>query len=336
MTDVTLPKLDWRVVFNRASPPGRKGWGRVRAAQLTDMGRAVSAAAWGQAFNAVLLIFILADSVSVTMLALWLLALTMLMMLAFSFLKRFQGRMVHSVSRRAIDRAGYHSCIFGFLWAVPALYFFPFANHPEQLAICIVTASMMAGAAFILSNVPPAAGGYVCVMGAAATSMLMRTGWPIIAAIGPIYTIGLLVIIYSSGRAFMQRKCVELALEERSETVSLLLRDYESSDADWLWEINRNFVFTSVSLGMRTERLSKVRRVSAIRPISSTVPLKVPTSITSPFSKGRSPTMKSPEMRFDREVCEAKPIATPAMPAAPSTAARLKPNSCSTATSTIR
>ena len=85
-------------------------------------------------------------------------ALTMLMMLAFSFLKRFQGRMVHSVSRRAIDRAGYHSCIFGFLWAVPALYFFPFANHPEQLAICIVTASMMAGAAFILSNVPPAAG----------------------------------------------------------------------------------------------------------------------------------------------------------------------------------
>ena len=45
MTDVTLPKLDWRVVFNRASPPGRKGWGRVRAAQLTDMGRAVSAAA---------------------------------------------------------------------------------------------------------------------------------------------------------------------------------------------------------------------------------------------------------------------------------------------------
>ena len=247
MTDVTLPKLDWRVVFNRASPPGRKGWGRVRAAQLTDMGRAVSAAAWGQAFNAVLLIFILVDSVSVTMLALWLLALTMLMMLAFSFLKRFQGRMVHSVSRRAIDRAGYHSCIFGFLWAVPALYFFPFANHPEQLAICIVTASMMAGAAFILSNVPPAAGGYVCVMGAAATSMLMRTGWPIIAAIGPIYTIGLLVIIYSSGRAFMQRKCVELALEERSETVSLLLRDYESSDADWLWEINRNFVFTSVS-----------------------------------------------------------------------------------------
>src|SRR3546814_21011102 len=77
-------------------------------------------------------------------------------------------------------------------------------------------------------------------MGAAATTMLLKTGWPLIAAIGPVYTIGLMVIVYSSGRAFMLRKCVELALEERPATVSLLLRDYENSDGDWPWEHNGN------------------------------------------------------------------------------------------------
>src|SRR3546814_17378091 len=56
-----------------------------------------------------------------------------------------------------------------------------------------------------------------------------------------------MVIVYSSGRAFMLRKCVELALEERTETVSLLLRDYESSDADWLWGLNGNLLLQSVS-----------------------------------------------------------------------------------------
>ena len=40
----------------------------------------------------------------------------------------------------------------------------------------------------------------------------------------------------------MQRKCLDLALDEREETVSLLLREYESSDADWLWQTNAKLV----------------------------------------------------------------------------------------------
>ena len=55
MTEKSLPKLDWRVVFNRAVPPGSRGWGRVRAAQLKQMGPAMTVAAWGQAARRVLL-----------------------------------------------------------------------------------------------------------------------------------------------------------------------------------------------------------------------------------------------------------------------------------------
>ena len=49
MTEKSLPRLDWRVVFNRAAPPGVRNWGRVRAAQLNEMGRVLAIAAWGQA-----------------------------------------------------------------------------------------------------------------------------------------------------------------------------------------------------------------------------------------------------------------------------------------------
>jgi hypothetical protein len=38
MSDRNLPDIDWRVVFNRAAPPGRRHWGRVRAAQLIALG----------------------------------------------------------------------------------------------------------------------------------------------------------------------------------------------------------------------------------------------------------------------------------------------------------
>ena len=40
MTEKSLPKLDWKVVFNFATPPGSRGWGRVRAAQLGENGGA--------------------------------------------------------------------------------------------------------------------------------------------------------------------------------------------------------------------------------------------------------------------------------------------------------
>ena len=77
--------------------------------------------------------------------------------------------------------------------------------------------------------------------------MLSTTDSLVITAIGPVYTAALLVMVLINGRAFMQRKCLDLALEEREETVSLLLREYESSDADWLWQTNAKLCFQNVS-----------------------------------------------------------------------------------------
>ena len=57
----------------------------------------------------------------------------------------------------------------------------------------------------------------------------------------------MLVMVLMNGRAFMQRKCLDIALEERQETVSLLLREFESSDADWLWHTNAKLAFQNVS-----------------------------------------------------------------------------------------
>ena len=246
MEQVTNPQLGWRVIFNRASPPGVRGWGRVRAAQLGEMRRVLHVAAGGQTVNALLLAYAVQDAVPSLVLAAWLVALATMLAVATLHQRQWQDRAPHSVSKRAIERAGYFSIALGFVWIVPAYLFFPIVELEHQLAICIVTAGMMAGAAFVFSSVPPAAGGYVLVMGGAATTMLLSANVKV-WAIGPAYTIGLLFMVFANGRAFMQRRCAEIALEERSETISLLLREYETSDADWLWETNRNLCFQNVS-----------------------------------------------------------------------------------------
>lgn len=271
MSSQEQPKLDWKVVLNRAAPKGQRGWGRVRAAQIDETCRAFNIAIWGQVVNAVLLTFILRDHVAPRTLALWLLALVGLILIGLREQRSWRKLRAPAASSKATERIAWYSVAFGLAWAMPALYFFPSADNSQQLAIGIVTASMMAGATFVFTTVPQASGGYVCIMGAAATSMLSATGSLIIAAIAPIYTAGLVVMALSNGRAFMQRRLIEFALEERTDTVNLLLRDYENSDADWLWETDWNGSLRKVSnrfaraLGSNVDELEGIQFLEALR-----------------------------------------------------------------------
>ena len=89
------------------------------------------------------------------------------------------------------------------------------------------------------------------------------------------------------------------------------------------------------SLGMRTNRLSKVRSLIDSRSMDWMMPVVVPMRIASPTAKGFSEMRNRPLMMFDTLVCEAKPTAMPTMPAAPRRAVSLTPSSASTVISTI-
>ncbi len=247
MTDKTLPRLDWRVVFNRAAPHDVRGWGRVRAAQLAAMRPAMTVAAWGQAFNALFIAYMLWGRVAPSSLALWLFCVSLLMLYFVQQQRKLRGREIHSLPRKTINRAAYHSVFIGLVWAFPARYFFEHADHGQQLALCVITATMMAGAAFVFSPIPAAASAYVLIMGVAAARMLWTQENLLILMIAPVYTAALVAMVVINGRAFMQRRYLDLALEEREQTVSLLLREYESSDADWLWQTNTQHCFQNVS-----------------------------------------------------------------------------------------
>ena len=247
MTDKTLPKLDWRVVFNRASPQDVRGWGRVRAAQLAAMRPAMTVAAWGQTFNALFIAYMLWGAVAPSSLSLWLFCVSLLMLYFVQQQRKLRGREIHSLPRKTINHAAYHSVFIGLVWAFPARYFFEHADHGQQLALCVITATMMAGAAFVFSPIPAAASAYVLIMGVAAARMLWTQENLLILLIAPVYTAALVAMVLINGRAFMQRRYLDLALEEREQTVSLLLREYESSDADWLWQTNTQLCFQNVS-----------------------------------------------------------------------------------------
>jgi hypothetical protein len=192
-------------VFNREVPPGRRHWGRVRAAQLRELGPAMRLAAWGQTFNAIFLSFFLADQVPPLALALWLLALALASLFATRQQRLLRGRVLTSVGRRTLDRVAYQGVMFGIIWLLPARYFFGFATQAQQLALCILSAIMMAGAAFVLAPIPGAAAGFAFMAAIAISHMLAETGNYAIALLGPVYMMAMFGFIYINGRSFMQK-----------------------------------------------------------------------------------------------------------------------------------
>jgi diguanylate cyclase (GGDEF)-like protein len=264
MSHQNLPELDWRVVFNRANPPGRRNWGRVRAAQLRALGPAMRIAAWGLTFNALFVVYLLGDKVPPMSIAFWLISLAAAGLFAARQQRRLKGRQVHSIGRRTIDRIANLSLVFGIIWMLPARYFFESIGTSEQLALGIMAAVMMAGAAFVFAPIPVASVGFITMMGVTITRMLDSTGSPALPVLGPIYMLAMFGFVFTNGRAFMQKTWLDLELEERRETVSLLLREYENSDADWLWRTNGSLAFENASarfaraLGCTQEELARM------------------------------------------------------------------------------
>jgi diguanylate cyclase (GGDEF)-like protein len=246
MSDRSLPDIDWRVVFNRATPLGLRHWGRVRAAQLKALGPALVIAGCGLTFNTVFTLYLLHDQVSAATLAAWVLVLAAAAGFVLRQTWRLRQREFHSVGRKAIDRTAVYSLMFGIVWVLPIRYFFASAGQAEQVAIGIMTAVMMAGAAFVFAPLPAASVGFITVTGVTITHML-SPGSDATFLLGPVYMLAMFGFVFVNGRAFMQRTWLDIELEQKRETVSLLLREYETSDADWLWRTNGALRFEKVS-----------------------------------------------------------------------------------------
>lgn len=78
------------------------------------------------------------------------------------------------------------------------------------------------------------------LVGLISSVSLAATGLYLPAAAAILFTGASLLVLLSSGRAFIRFAIVGAKAEERGETVSLLLREFEDASADWLWQIDQN------------------------------------------------------------------------------------------------
>ncbi|VAV95246.1 Sensory box/GGDEF family protein [hydrothermal vent metagenome] len=106
---------------------------------------------------------------------------------------------------------------------------------------------LMVGSAMLLAAIPLSSIIFISICGGASVYGWYALGSEQMAMASIAITILLISACLMSGRSFIDGKIAEASLNEKSETVSLLLREFEDTGADWLWQTDTSRRITHVS-----------------------------------------------------------------------------------------
>ena len=121
-------------------------------------------------------------------------------------------------------------------WSVPPLLFGAQPGSTTAYALWMILSVLMTAAAVALAPLALATILFLAGLCLAVVVKLVLINAFAAAAATILFTALLVLACISRARSLVVIRAAQLALSERNETVSLLLREFEDNGADWLWE----------------------------------------------------------------------------------------------------
>ena len=183
---------------------------------------------------------------------------------AFYF-SRLEGAMVAAARRNVTDgdvkQHLFGSAWLGLAWMLLPILLFLYAGEAGMLRGYALIGVIVAGVSTALAVVPLRAIVFIAPSCIASTVCFALLGDMVMTCISGIYFLANFLTVVRRGESFLRAGVAETAMRQKSETVSLLLREFEENEADWLWQIDKTRVIRSVSprfafaLGSRPEEV---------------------------------------------------------------------------------
>jgi diguanylate cyclase (GGDEF)-like protein/PAS domain S-box-containing protein len=227
--------------------PEEGTWAALRAIQYRQIHRLSRSRALAHTMSVIITVGLFHGKVPVAILAPWVLAVTVALWNALRI-----DHDLADIDRRSMTQREFHRQAFGVagvatVWAVALLVFTHWGMNADHFALWTLVAMLIAGSAFALASAPMATIVFSGITGAAAVLSFLLKGELTFAVV-----VGAFVAITAAGalsvaRTYLAAEIAEAGVVEKSEVVSLLLREYEDNAADWLWQIDTNRRIRSAS-----------------------------------------------------------------------------------------
>ncbi len=254
------PVVDWSTVLG-LKEPNAFDWGRVRGAQLNVVHQLASARLIvSLAAIAVIVAAVIGRAPALYVYG-WTIGCGTLVALAGYPKMRHRGFTVQTATRAELQQETVWSTMMGIGWGAAFILFSPHAAPGELLILWAVMTAIMAGCAFALSAIPLATSAFLLIVGSSVAYAMWQLDLKLVSGIAALFAGGFVGACLQAGRTFVLHESAGLALAEKTEVVSLLLREFDDSGGDWMWQTDAAKCLTHVSprfayaLGVESEAL---------------------------------------------------------------------------------
>jgi len=229
-------RIDVRALLGLYDPADTTDWGPIRAAQMNAGSQLALFMLTAHLVGAALVTLTFATIAPVWQLASWG-ALVAAVGVAVAFRRlAVRHRTERTATLQDVRDTVLDGLALGAVWSIAPLWFGAMAQGEAAAALWIVLSILMAASSLAMAALPLATLAFLGVLGGSVAASLALTIAPTLGAASLLFTALLMIACYARAKALVVIRTNEIALTERDETVSLLLREFEDKAADWLWE----------------------------------------------------------------------------------------------------
>ncbi|GAA4772177.1 putative bifunctional diguanylate cyclase/phosphodiesterase [Novosphingobium ginsenosidimutans] len=229
------------------SSPDDADWTRLRGLQYSNLSRVTFARILAQAIAGIGVCWLYAGTVHFALIVAWMGLLIGTLYHGGMIDKTLSDADRRRMSRDEVDRQSRTSVANALAWVVPMAVFAPFGDPGTHLELWAITAMLLTASAVLLPAVPLANLLFAGIAGGGAIVSLMWAGKFEMAIVTVVWLAVIVVGSIENARSFLIARIAEAGMAEKNEVVSLLLREFEEGEADWLWQIDTSRRVRSVS-----------------------------------------------------------------------------------------
>jgi diguanylate cyclase (GGDEF)-like protein/PAS domain S-box-containing protein len=235
---VSLPKELPVLAVLGLTDPGDGDWARLRGLQYSCLPRAMLSRLCAQGLAALATASLFIGSVHFLAILAWVVGLGSTLYYGTKIDTSLADADRRRMSSEEVNRQTVSSIVNALVWVVPIAMAILFVNAETQLKLWTVLAMLMTASAILLPGVPMGTLMFTGIVGGAAVVSFLVAGAFDMALVALAFVLTVCLGAIEGARRFLETKVAEAGMVEKSEVVSLLLREYEEGEADWLWQID--------------------------------------------------------------------------------------------------
>ena len=211
-------------------------WGRIRAMQLSAARELALFMLGANLVGAVTALMLLAHIVPLPLLGGWLAVVAAIAVVVTMRRLASHHRADGYARKQDLRGTAWGGLALGIVWSVVPVLFCRTAPPGVTAGLGLVLVVLMSAAAVATAPLAFATLTFLLTVGGSIAGSLVFHGAHAAAGGMALFTTIMAMVCVGRARALVTIRAGQMALGERDETVSLLLREFEEQSADWLWE----------------------------------------------------------------------------------------------------